>query len=170
MPTSPSSPAVRDLLRVLATTLDARAAVEIGSDGGDSAVAVLSGMALAGSLTSIENDRDQHERAAATVAGSGLATRVRAIVGDPAVVLPRLADGGYDLVLAQGGAAATAAAIEHAPRLLRPGGMLVVTAAAAGAASLQRLAGELAEDERFVPALLPLDDGVLLATLTGSDG
>ncbi|MEX2503701.1 MAG: class I SAM-dependent methyltransferase [Egicoccus sp.] len=165
MPASPSSAALRDLWRVLAATLAARAAVEIGSDGGHSAVAVLAGMAEGGSLTSIESDRDQHERAAAAIAEAGLTGRVRAIVGDPAVVLPRLADGGYDLVLAQAGAAATAAAIDHAPRLLRPGGMLVVTGAAAGAPSLQRLADDLAEDERFTTALLPLDDGALLATL-----
>lgn len=165
MPASPSSAAVRDLLRVLTATLGARAVVEVGSDGGASAAAVLAGMGTGGSLTSIETDRDQHERAAAAIAEAGHTARVRAIVGDPAVVLPRLADGGYDLVLAQGGAAATAATIDHAPRLLRPGGMLVVTAAAAGAASLQRQAGDLAEDERFTLAVLPLDDGVLLATL-----
>ena len=97
---------------------------------------------------------------------AGQAGRVRAIVGDPAVVLPRLADGAYDLVLAQAGAAAVGATVSHATRLLRPGGMLVVSGGAAGPATVSGLATDLAEDERWTCALLPLDDGVLLATLT----
>jgi predicted O-methyltransferase YrrM len=158
-------PAVGALLRWLAATLGARTAVEVGAAGGVTGCWLLPGMDERGTLTSIEVDRDAHTLATDALAAAGLSGRVRSIVGDPAVVLPRLSDGAYDLVLAQGGVDGRAAAIEHAARLLRPGGILVVRASLADTPGLAEHLHADAEDSPLRPLTLPLDvDGLTLAT------
>ncbi|MFP4635292.1 MAG: O-methyltransferase, partial [Nitriliruptoraceae bacterium] len=89
------------------------------------------------------------------------------IRGDAATVLPRLSDGGYDLVVLQTLPAAAPELLEHARRLLRTGGVLVVRGAlrpGEHAERLARLLQALADDPGFSSVVLPLDDGLALAT------
>jgi predicted O-methyltransferase YrrM len=161
------SPEVGALLRWAAITTDANTAVEVGGSGGVTGLWLVRGLAERGVLTSIDPDPHGHERATEANARSGLGGRVRAILGDPDEVLPRLSDAGYDLVLLQGSAFAIVEPLEHARRLLRPGGVLIalgLLATADHAEARARFLQALADDPVFEAVVLPLDDGVALAT------
>lgn len=161
------TPEVGALLRFLAASCDARHAVEIGSAAGVTGLWLMAGMPARAVLTSIEADPHRHEQAATAYVEGSVADRVRLVLGDPLTVLPRLSDGGYELVLLQDTPANHLAELDHAVRLLQPGGVLVVRdlfasddAADARAAFVQRLA----DHPRLTTTVLPLDDGLALAT------
>jgi len=96
---------------------------------------------------------------------------MRLIMGQALDVLPRLTDGGYDLVFFD--AAKTEYPKFHAQgvRLLRPGGVIVFTDVLGTDAgrrdqetmALREVAKAVREDDRLVPALLPVDGGLLVA-------
>jgi predicted O-methyltransferase YrrM len=162
------SPDVGALLAWLATTTAARAAVEVGSCGGVSGLWLARGLEERGILTSVEPDAYAHGLASEAFESAGRSERVRAIHGEPATVLPRLSDGAYDLVLLQSRPGDYPGQLPHARRLLRPGGVLVARrilryseAPDALAEFLETLAGDR---EGFATTVLPLDDGLALAT------
>ena len=90
-------------------------------------------------------------------------------------VLPRMADGAYDLVLVDADKGGYATYVEHAVRLLRSGGVLAMdnmlwhdqvadpTARDATTTTLRDLGKSLRDHEDLVPALLPVSDGLLVA-------
>lgn len=165
--TSVPSPEVGALLRWTAVTAEARTAVEIGSACGVTGLWIVRGLGDKGVLTSIDPDPHAHGLATAAYGRSGAGHRVRAILSDPDEVLPRLSDGGYDLVLLQGPAFAIIDPLDHARRLLRPGGVLVardLLASGDHAEARARFVQALADDPVFEAVVLPLDDGVALAT------
>lgn len=163
-------------LRLLATLLDARHVVEIGTGTGVSGVWLLRGMNPDGVLTSVDVEAEHQRHAREAFAAEGVApSRTRLITGRALDVLPRLADGSYDLVLADGAKDEYADYVEQAARLLRPGGVLALdnalwhdrTADPAqrdpDTVAIRGAVTALQEDERFVVALLPVGDGLLTA-------
>lgn len=165
--TAVPSPEFGSLLRWAAVTGRARTAVEVGGSGGVTGLWLVSGLSERGVLTSIDPDPHGHGLATEAYATSSDGNRVRAILGDPGEVLPRLSDGAYDLVLLQGPAFGTVDPLEHARRLLRPGGTLIargLLATGDHAESRARFLQALAEKATFVSVILPFDDGVALAT------
>jgi len=92
-------------------------------------------------------------------------------------VLPRLADGAYDIVFIDGDKSEYPAYLDEAVRLLRPGGAVVLDNAlwhdkVADPAqrdpqtiALRELVTSVRDDERFIPSLLPVGDGLLVAVL-----
>jgi predicted O-methyltransferase YrrM len=129
-----------------------------------------------GVLTTIDIEAEHHRAAREAFTEAGVRpTRVRAITGRPLDVLPRLADGAYDLVVADGDPLELVEQVEQAVRLLRPGGVLVVVHALGGdrvpdparrdevTTTLREVARRVRDDDRVVPVLLPTGDGVLLA-------
>lgn len=162
------SPEVGALLAWLAATTSARAAVEVGSAGGVSGLWLARRMAGRGVLTSIDPDPHAHGLATEAFEASGVADRVRAILGEPATVLPRLSDASYDLVVLQGRAVDYPGHLEHARRLLRPGGVLLARGVLRGGDGVDEVARFLEEltgdHEGFASLVLPLDDGIALAT------
>src|SRR5205823_2993091 len=90
-------------------------------------------------------------------------------------VLPRLSDGAYDLIFIDGDRDEHSAGVAAALRLLRPGGMLAVSGALAGGRIADPAARDpqtivvrevvkaLREAEEWIPALLPVGDGLLVA-------
>nr|WP_211340942.1 O-methyltransferase [Xylanimonas allomyrinae] len=169
------SPGVGALLAVLTAGVRARAVVEVGTGAGVASVWLLRGMPDDGVLTTIDTEL-AHLRAARTAfAEARLAPgRTRAIPGRAAEVLPRLADGAYDLVLL-GDAPAAADHVADAVRLLRPDGVLVVDGALRGGrvadparrdevtTAVRALGRTLRSDDRLATTLVPVGDGVLLA-------
>ena len=112
-------------LRFLAAALDARAVVEIGTGCGVSGLWLLRGMAPDGVLTSIDIEPEHHRLARRTFTEAGFPTsRVRLITGRALDVLPRLTDGGYDLVFCDAVKAEYPDYLAEALRLLRPGGVV----------------------------------------------
>lgn len=162
------SPEVGSLLAWAATTTGARAAVEVGACGGVSGLWLARGLAPRGVLTSVEPDPYAHGLASEAFESAAASDRVRSIQGEPATVLPRLSDAGYDLVLLQGRASDYPDQLAHARRLLRPGGVLVarrVLRRGEDPEALARFVDGLAEDrEGFATTLLDLDEGLVLAT------
>jgi len=110
----------------LAAALRARAVVEIGTGTGVSGLWLLRGMCPDAVLTSIDIERE-HQRAARAgfLAAGHPPGRVRLITGRALDLLPRLADGAYDLVFLDAEPMEYPRYIEEAVRLLRPGGVLV---------------------------------------------
>jgi predicted O-methyltransferase YrrM len=160
----------------LAATIAARAVVEVGTGAGVSGLWLLRGMAEDGVLTSIdvEPEHQRAARAAFTDAGYG-PSRLRLINGMGLEVLPRLTDGGYDLVFVDAVATDYPRYLDEAVRLLRMGGIVALArvlrdgrVADPGAGdpatlALREVARQVRDDERLVPALLPLGDGLLAA-------
>ena len=164
-------------LRFLAALTEARSVVEIGTGTGVSALWLLRGMRPDGVLTSIdvEGEHQRLARQALTEAGVG-ANRVRLINGPALDVMSRLADAAYDLVLVNGDKAEYTAYYEEALRLLRPGGVVAFDNALwhdrvadpsqrdPETIALRHLVQVVREDERVVATLLPVGDGLLVAT------
>ncbi|WP_030892194.1 O-methyltransferase [Streptomyces sp. NRRL F-5053] len=106
-----------------------------------------------------------------------IGNRVRFIPGRALDVLPRLADGGYDLVFCDGDRAECLAYLDEALRLLRPGGLVCfagVFAETAGATAqpsevlrLRELLRTVRESTVLLPSLLPVGDGLLCAVKRG---
>ena len=112
-------------LRFLASVLEARAVVEIGTGTGVSGLWLLRGMRSDGVLTTVDIETEHQRLARETFNEAGIPTqRARTIAGAALDVLPRLTDGHYDIVFVDGDKAEYAACLREALRLLRPGGVV----------------------------------------------
>ena len=160
----------------LAATIAARAVVEVGTGTGVSGLWLLRGMAADGVLTSIDVDPESQRaaRRAFLTAGYGPA-RLRLINGMGLEVLPRLTDGAYDLVFVDAVPVEYPAYLDEAVRLLRPGGLVVLDDVLLGGriadaattdpatVAVREVVRQVRDDERLVPVLLPVGDGLLCA-------
>ncbi len=122
----PISAATGAQLAVITAALGAEQLIEIGTGVGVSGLWLLHGAPEA-QLTSIDVEADHHEAARRHFTEAGHpAARVRLITGRAQEVLPRMNEGSYDAVLIDADAAAIAEYLEHALRLVRPGGAVLV--------------------------------------------
>ncbi|WP_308409628.1 O-methyltransferase [Streptomyces sp. A3M-1-3] len=170
------SPGTGAALALLAATTDAKAVAEIGTGAGVSGIHLLHGMRPDGVLTTVdlEPERQQFAREAFRAAGFA-GNRARFIPGRALDVLPRLADGGYDLVFCDGDRLECLDYLAESLRLLRPGGLVcfegvfaegrTVDSAAqpAEVVRLRELLRAVRESQELMPALLPVGDGLLCA-------
>jgi predicted O-methyltransferase YrrM len=175
----PIGPSTGAALRFLAAAVGAKAVVEIGTGAGVSSVWLLRGMRPDGVLTSVDPEAEHQRLARETLTDAGYpAARARLIAGRPGEVLPRLTDGGYDLVFCDTRHGDYPSYLDEAVRLLRPGGVLAFAGVLRGrvsepgardadAVGLRDLLAAVRDDARFVPVLLPLDAGLLAAALVG---
>ncbi|AHH94330.1 O-methyltransferase [Kutzneria viridogrisea] len=163
-------------LRFLAAAVQARAVVEIGTGAGVSGLWLLGGMAPDGVLTSIDVEPEHHRTARRAFAEAGIAPgRTRLIMGQALDVLPRLTDGGYDLVFVDAAKPEYPRYLEHGVRMLRPGGVIAFDNVLwsgrvvdpnhrdSATTALREVNRAVREDERLVPLLLPVGDGLLVA-------
>ncbi|GAA2332425.1 hypothetical protein GCM10009854_04590 [Saccharopolyspora halophila] len=160
------------VLRFLAATLRAKAIVEVGTGTGASALWLLEGMVEGGVLTSIDADpvKQRTAREALREAGHPPGS-ARLITGRAAEVLPRLTDGGYDLVSVGAAGIDAPMYLELGRKLLRPGGVIVFngvpstppSSRGALASALRDLIQAVREDEGLVPVSLPAGPGLLAA-------
>lgn len=163
-------------LTFLARAIGARAVVEVGTDAGVAGLSLLEGMGEAGVLTSIDSEPDLQTAARRVFEGAGLrSNRYRLIAGMPLDVLPKLRDGAYDLVFINGDRLEYVEYIAQALRLLRHGGVVVLNDALAGGhvadpdneddetLIIREALDSVQETEEFLPALLPVGSGLLLA-------
>jgi predicted O-methyltransferase YrrM len=159
-------PAVGAALRFLAALVDARSAVEVGTGTGVSGIWLLRGMRADGVLTSVDPDPDYQRAARSAFTAAGVpANRARLIAGRPLEVLPRLTDGGYDLMSLCADPLEYATYLAEAPRLLRDGGVVVFCDATGRSAGAMRDLGKtLLASEEFAAVLLPVGTGLLAAT------
>lgn len=170
------TPGAGAALRLLAAAGNARAVVEIGTGTGVSGVWLLRGMRTDGVLTTIDGEIEHQRIARRVFTEAGFpAGRSRIITGRALDVLPRLADGAYDLVFVDTEATSFAACVEAAQRLLRPGGVLALNGALADSrigdpaardvetVTTRETIKAIRESEYWIPALLPVGHGLLAA-------
>ena len=114
-------------LEVLARASGARRAVEIGTLGGYSGIALLRGMAPDGELDTIELEPRHAEVARESFRKAGVAARARIHVGAASSVLPALAARGpFDLVFVDADKEGYPAYLAWAADNLRPGGIVAM--------------------------------------------
>lgn len=172
----PVSQGAASALTFLAGLVQARAVVEIGTGAGVSGLALLSGMAPDGILTSIDLEPEHQAAARQVLGGAGFAARrARLIAGAALTVLPKLSDAAYDLVFVDGDPLEYVEYVDQAARLLRPGGLLVLDHAFADGGTadpsneddqtviVREALTAVQELEAFTAVLLPVGDGLLVA-------
>jgi predicted O-methyltransferase YrrM len=163
-------------LRFLASVLDARSVVEVGTGTGVSGLWLLRGMRSDGVLTTVDIETEHQRLARETFNEGGVPTqRARTIAGAALDVLPRLTDGHYDIVFVDGDKNEYAAYLTEALRLLRPGGVVAFDNALwrdrvadpsvrdGETQAIRELIRQVGADDDLVPVLLPVGDGLLLA-------
>ncbi|MER5462549.1 MULTISPECIES: O-methyltransferase [unclassified Streptomyces] len=174
------SPGTGAALRMLAATADAKAVAEIGTGTGVSGIYLLQGMRPDGVLTTVDPEPDRQQFAKQAFRAAGFAgNRARFIPGRALEVLPRLADGGYDLVFCDGDRMESLDYLAESLRLLRPGGLVcfegvfadgrTVDSAAqpAEVVRIRELLRAVRESQELLPSLLPVGDGLLCAVRRG---
>ena len=173
---APVSPGTGAALRMLAAVAGARAVLEVGTGAGVSGLWLLDGMAPDGVLTTIDVESELLGHARRNFAAAGLSShRTRLIAGRALDVLPRMAARGYDMVVLDGDLDETPQYLDHAVRILRPGGTIAFVHALwhdqvadparrdARTVVAREVVNYLRESEEFVPALLPVGDGLAVA-------
>lgn len=172
----PVGPGGGATLRFLAASTSAKTVVEIGTGCGVSGVWLLRGMRPDGILTSVDVEAEHQRLAREAFSDAGIPSqRTRLITGRALDVLPRLTDGAYDLVFCDGDKREYAAYFNEALRLLRSGGVVAIDNTLwhdrvadpaqrdPETVAIRELGKQIVDDDRVVPVLLPVGDGLLCA-------
>ncbi|MFV0634220.1 O-methyltransferase [Demequina sp.] len=175
----PVLPGAARVLELVTRMAGVRSAVEIGTGAGVSTTYLLRGMGHAGVVTTIDVEPEHHKAARRTLAAAGFAPeRARMITGRALDVLPRLTDGGYDLVLIDARKSEYPEYLEQAVRLLRVGGIVTIDNALwhgrvpdpaqrdESTTAVRTTLKAVRESESLSPMLLPSGDGLLVAIKT----
>ena len=160
----------------LASVLEARAVVEIGTGTGVSGLWLLRGMRPDGVLTTVDTQAEHQRLAKEGFVEAGIASqRFRLIPGAALEVIPRLTDGHYDLVFCDGDKHEYVDYLTEAMRLLRPGGVVAFDNALwhdrvadpaqrdEQTVAIRELGRAVLDHESLLPVLLPVGDGLLVA-------
>lgn len=161
------------VLQLLASATAAKAVMEVGTGTGVSGLWLLGGMPADGVLTTIDPETEHQRAAREAFAAAGVAhQRTRVIAGRALDVLPRMADGAYDLVVIDADKRDYPEYLEQATRLLREGGTLVMTwsekesdpaARDPETRTLREVGRSVRDHDRFTVTLLPVSEGLLVA-------
>lgn len=173
---APVSPAVGAALRFIAAAINAKSVVEIGTGCGASGIWLLRGMRRDAVLTSVDVDPEHQRLARKAFTEAGFpANRCRLITGKASDVLPRLTDGAYDMVFCDADKQEYPEYLTAALRLLRPGGVVAFDNALwhgrvadpgytdPETTAIREVCELVRQDERLVPLLMSLGDGLLAA-------
>ncbi len=175
--TTNTQPIVGALLRYLTHLVGATSVVEVGTGSGVSGLWLFQGMSPTGVLTSIDSEVENSRIAKSAFDEADISsTRYRLISGSSNEIIAKLADSLYDLFILRP-SEDLIDCIEHAHRALRPGGILLIDSALSGGKvpdpsqrdrltiSLRDSLKILKESEsQWLPLLLPVADGLFLAT------
>ena len=112
------------LLRVLATAVGARRALEIGTAIGYSAIWIAGALPADGSLLTMEMDQGRAREARENLARAGVGDRVNVMVGDAKLLVSKVS-GPFDLIFQDGDKHLYVPLLDRLVALLRPGGLLV---------------------------------------------
>ena len=163
------------LLRFFARSIRARHVCEVGTGGGYSGLWLLGGMDPRGSLTTIELDAENQALAQRAFTEARYSDRVRSMLGPALTVLPKLADGNYDIVFLDAVKSEYVEYLQHAKRLLRSGGLLLAdntlwgnkvvddSVADDDTDAIREFNESVREDRTLHSTLLSIGDGLLAA-------
>ncbi len=176
------TPSVGALLSTLVNSLQAKAVVETGTGTGVSALYLARGSQTA-VVATIDNEQEHSNVAKHALAEAGIAAnRLRVITGKALEVMTNMADAAYDLVFLDADRDSLELQVAEAARMLRPGGMIVIAHALwrdrvpdpamrdEATQVFRDLIRSLEQNDAFVTSLLPIGDGVLLASKRGQEG
>jgi predicted O-methyltransferase YrrM len=172
-----TTPAVGSLLRYLTHLIGATSIVEIGTGAGVSGLWIFQSMSPKGLLTSIDDEVENAKLAKQAFEEAGInASRFRLITGNSREIVGKLADSLYDIFIMRR-STDLLESVENAHRSLRPGGILVIDRALLSGKvtdPTQRDPESIAyrevmkvikeSSDLWLPMLLPVGDGVLVAT------
>lgn len=172
----PVSPAIGAQLALVAASTGATSIIEIGTGVGLSGLWFFRGAPTA-TLTTIDVEADHQLEARKTFADAGIpGNRVRLITGRALDVLPRMNENSYDIVLVDADARGVIEYFEHALRLVRSGGTVLVPHAlwrdrVANPAqrdettvAFRTLLKEISAAPGVISAISPVGDGLLQLT------
>ena len=176
----PVSPAQGAQLAVIAAATNAKSLIEIGTGFGVSGLWMLTGAPEA-TLTSIDLEVEFQQAARRAFADFGIpANRARLIAGRALEVLPRMNEASYDVVLVDADPGPIIEYVEHALRLVRVGGTVLVPHALwrgrvadpaqrdDTVADFRTLLAETAQSPAVLSALSLAGDGLLQLTRVAS--
>lgn len=166
-------PAEGTLLHALTRLVRARRALELGTAIGYSGTWIARGLEPGGELVTVEVDPDTAKTASENLVRTGVADRVRILVGSAQEVLADL-EGPFDFIFNDIDKKGYPAVLPVIAEKLRVGGLLVTdnvlwsgeVAKGRGDAATKAIRAyndALAADPRFVSVILPLRDGVSVA-------
>jgi predicted O-methyltransferase YrrM len=172
----PVSPAQGAQLAVIAAATNATSLIEIGTGFGVSGLWLLTG-APGATLTSIDLEVEFQQSAKRAFADFAIpANRTRLIAGRALEVLPRMNEASYDIVLVDADPGSIIEYVEHALRLVRVGGTVLVPHALwrgrvadpaqrdDTVSDFRTLLAETAESPAVLSALSVAGDGLLQLT------
>lgn len=113
------------LLHLLALSIGAKRILEVGTLGGYSAIWMARALPNDGKLVTLEIDPRNADVARRNIARAGLGGRVEIRLGAAIATLPTL-DGPFDMAFIDADKESNAAYFDHAVRLSRPGGIIIV--------------------------------------------
>jgi predicted O-methyltransferase YrrM len=125
LPAIAVSAAQGKMLHLLALSIGAKRILEVGTLGGYSAIWMARALPAEGKLVSLEIDPRNAEVASRNIARAGLGDKVEIIVGPAITRLPDL-QGPFDFAFIDADKESNADYFDHAVRLSRPGGVIVV--------------------------------------------
>ncbi len=172
-----TTPIVGSLLRYLTHLIGATSVVEVGTGSGVSGLWIFKGLAKQGVLTSIDEEAENSKIARTAFEDGDInAAQYRLITGNTRDVISKLADSLYDLFVIRD-FEDLLESVDQGFRALRPGGILLIDSALGGGKvadptqrdpitiSRRETIKSIKEtDDRWEPMLLPLGEGVLVAT------
>ena len=176
--TTDTTPGAGAFLRYLAFTVKAQSVVEVGTGSGVGSLWLLDGMLESGTLTSIDDEMEHTQIAKLAFSEADVTqSRYRLITNSVVDVISKLTDRAYDLVVLRHNPEDLSFVISEAHRILRSGGALVIDNYFGGgkvsdAAQRDpktvalRDAGKIIKNdtEHWVSSLIPIGDGLLVAT------
>jgi predicted O-methyltransferase YrrM len=113
------------MLHLLALSIGARRILEVGTLGGYSAIWMARALPPGGELISLEIDPRNAEVARKNIERAGLGSRVQVKLGPAIESLPNLA-GPFDMAFIDADKESNAAYFDHAVRMSRSGGVIIV--------------------------------------------
>lgn len=165
------------LLEMLARLIGARRAIEIGTFTGYSAICIARGLTVDGRLVTLEIDPERAETARGHFAAAEVDGIVEVRVGPAAETLEAIKGGDdepFDLAFIDADKTGYRDYLESCYQLLRQGGLIIVDNVLWGGdvvdpdpdeadtVAIDQLNRELATDERFDLAMVPIADGITL--------
>src|SRR5690606_36807591 len=161
----------------MAQVLGARAVVEVGTGAGIRGLWLLDGMREDGTVTTIDSE-PEHQRAAKEAFRTAdiPPARTQLLNGHALDVLPRLADGPYDLVFDDAAPMEHLHYVEQGVRLLREGGAIILHNALLGGrvpdpeqrdpatTAVRAATRAIAENPDLTSVLIPIRDGLLCSS------
>jgi len=170
------TPATGAQLAVITAATAATRIIEIGTGVGVSGLWMFTGAPKA-TLTSIDIEPEHQDAARKSFLDAGIAAnRVRLITGRALDVLPRMNEASYDVVLVDADHQSVIEYVEHALRLARQGGTVLVAHAlwhdrvadpaqrGETVGAFRSLLREIASSDAVSSALSPIGDGLLQLT------